>query len=67
MSTMKSEPDTRRLTEERIDGFKNLVVGHPALKEAYSQLEAAALTPSNTSLVIISGPTGVGKTTLVHL
>jgi DNA polymerase III delta prime subunit len=50
--------------QERFHYFKNKVLGHDRLLAVHGQLERAFLYPPGDSLILIYGPTGVGKTTL---
>ncbi len=48
----------------RLAYFKSKVVAHPRLKEAHQALLNAIHRPSGAALILVLGPTGVGKTTL---
>ena len=50
--------------EARIAYFAGKVVAHPRLREAHRTLLNAIRQPSGVPLVLVFGPTGVGKTTL---
>lgn len=50
--------------EVRLRYFIDLTIGHPHLIEAYSDLLRAIRQPFSSTLVLVYGPTGVGKTTL---
>lgn len=50
--------------EERFDYFKNKVIGHDRLLEVHEKLLHAICYPTGISLILVYGPTGVGKTTL---
>ncbi|MEP0807566.1 MAG: ATP-binding protein [Chloroflexota bacterium] len=54
-----SQPPIARLTY-----FRDKVVAHPHLKEIHRQLWQAIQQPGGVSLILVFGPTGVGKTTL---
>lgn len=54
-----SEPASARLAY-----FAGKVVAHPRLKEAHGALMGALRRPGDASLILVFGPTGVGKTTL---
>ena len=54
-----SEPTTRRLRY-----FETKVVAHQRLKEVHASLLHAIQHPAGASLILVCGPTGVGKTTL---
>jgi len=49
---------------ERLIYFQGKIVAHPRLKEAHQTLLNAIRQPSDASLILVFGPTGVGKTTL---
>jgi DNA polymerase III delta prime subunit len=50
--------------EARLAYFQNKVIAHPKLKELHHALLNAIRRPVGASLILVSGPTGVGKTTL---
>lgn len=49
---------------ERLSYFRDKVVAHPHLKDIHRQLWQAIQQPGGVSLILVFGPTGVGKTTL---
>lgn len=49
---------------ERLAYFQGKIVAHPHLKLAHQALLNAIRQPADASLVLVFGPTGVGKTTL---
>lgn len=49
---------------ERLAYFMDKTIAHPRLKEADEALMRAIRQPAGASLVLVFGPTGVGKTTL---
>ncbi|MEH2158871.1 ATP-binding protein [Nostoc sp.] len=49
---------------EKLAYFKNITVGHNNLQRVVNELRINILEPSDTSVFIIIGVTGVGKTTL---
>ncbi len=53
-----------RSKEERFDYFKNKIIGHDRLLKVDEKLLHAIRYPSGISLILVYGPTGVGKTTL---
>jgi hypothetical protein len=53
-----------RPTAARLTYFVDKVVAHPRLKEAHQALWDALHQPTGASLILVCGPTGVGKTTL---
>ena len=52
--------------QEKLDLFCDCTVVHPHLKKAYSEFRDAVSNPGGASLIFVFGPTGVGKTTLLH-
>lgn len=50
--------------EDRLRYFENKVIAHSHLKEVYETLLHAICHPAGKSLILVVGPTGVGKTTL---
>lgn len=53
-----------RPASERLAHFKRYTVAHPLQKAAHEALLRAIREPAGASLVVVVGPTGVGKTTL---
>jgi len=49
----------------RIQHFKDFAIAHPLLVEAKNRLLEAIMESAPNSIVIVLGPTGVGKTTLL--
>ena len=50
---------------EKINYFRNFTVVHRLLKQAYEEFLDAVNNPGGASLILLFGPTGVGKTTLL--
>ncbi|MBC8450392.1 MAG: ATP-binding protein, partial [Chloroflexi bacterium] len=50
--------------EARLAYFRDKIIAHPRLMEAHSALINAIRRPAGASLILVFGPTGVGKTTL---
>lgn len=50
--------------ETRLRYFETKVVAHQRLKEVHASLRHALCYPAGVSLILVVGPTGVGKTTL---
>jgi len=50
---------------EKINYFTNFTVVHRLLKQAYEEFLDAVNNPGGASLILLFGPTGVGKTTLL--
>jgi hypothetical protein len=49
---------------QRLAYFRSYTVAHPLLKELDAALKRAIAEPAGGSLILVFGPTGVGKTTL---
>ncbi|NLC51093.1 MAG: ATP-binding protein, partial [Firmicutes bacterium] len=56
---LNSTPDAKK------EYFRNYYVLHPKLKEAADTLINAIKNPAGFSIILLIGPTGVGKTTLI--
>jgi energy-coupling factor transporter ATP-binding protein EcfA2 len=52
--------------DDKVDYFKKYTVAHHYLKEVYSQLVDLIRNPDESSIFLVYGPTGVGKTTLFN-
>jgi energy-coupling factor transporter ATP-binding protein EcfA2 len=66
--TMPMPPNTGLLAQApsaRIRHFKDFAVAHTMLVEAKDRLLEAITESAPNSLIIVTGPTGVGKTTLL--
>jgi hypothetical protein len=50
---------------ERLTYFKNKLIKHPHLEEVHNSLIRAIREPAGASMIMVYGPTGVGKTTLL--
>ena len=49
----------------RIVAFDRHLVAHPRLEEVEAELKATVLEPGDAVMTLVTGPTGVGKTTLI--
>jgi GTPase SAR1 family protein len=52
--------------DPRIQGFLGVTIAHPHLKRAENDLRLRIRQPAGAALVLLCGPTGVGKTTLIE-
>ena len=50
--------------EARLAYFRSKIVAHPRLKEVHLAVMNAIRQPTGVLLILVLGPTGVGKTTL---
>ena len=50
----------------RLQRFMAYRVAHPALVRVYAELSEVLADPGPTLLVLLMGPTGIGKTTLLQ-
>jgi len=67
--TLSADPESSRHTlneswTERLRRFRDFTLAHPRLSEAKEKVLAAIRESASNTLVMVSGPTGVGKTTL---
>lgn len=53
-----------RSTSDRLAYFRSYTIAHPRLKTVSDALRRAIQEPAGRSLILVIGPTGVGKTTL---
>jgi hypothetical protein len=49
-----------------IDAFKAFTIAHPKLVKADREIRAFVHEPAGTGVLLVAGPTGVGKTTLLR-
>ncbi len=54
----------RQSIEERVTYFEKKIIAHPKLSDLYQEILESINHPVDISLLMIYGPTGVGKTTL---
>lgn len=54
-----------KTNKERQDYFENMMIGHPKLLQCTNKLVKAIKNPKGFSIIMVMGPTGVGKTTLI--
>lgn len=50
--------------EARVDFFKNYISFHRLLRDTYEKLRSAIRIPTSGRIIMVYGPSGVGKTTL---
>src|SRR5260370_16927381 len=53
-----------RPTRDRLAYFRSYTIAHPRLQSVSDALRPAIQEPAGRSLILVIGPTGVGKTTL---
>jgi nucleoside-triphosphatase THEP1 len=56
---------TTETIEERLAHFSDRVISHPILESVFADLRIVIRRPGEIPLIVVVGPTGVGKTTLV--
>ena len=61
-----SGPGSGRDTDPVIEEYKNLVFAHPFLKRAIADLDRCLAPGMPVQIVLLLGPTGVGKTTAIE-
>lgn len=52
--------------ESKLKKFEDMVIEHPIIKQVKEQLISYILNPAGTFIVLVLGPSGVGKTTLAQ-
>lgn len=62
----QGEPSNKTY-ETRLREFQNLKINHPILNESFEELWEAVKSYNDGSLILLFGPTGVGKTTIMGL
>jgi len=62
------EPDKRAhlSSEEKKAWFMNVTITHPQLKAVHDKIRRAIRQPAGFSFVLVHGPTGAGKTTMME-
>lgn len=53
--------------QKKLDYFRSVKISHPKLNKAFEDLWEAVKSYDDGSLILLYGPTGVGKTTIMHL
>lgn len=69
MSTTREFPLEllKKSNEERLDFYKKFFIPHPHLDNAFNKLKQHIKCCGDSRIALITGPTGVGKTTLIKL
>lgn len=52
--------------DDKIRRFKRIKIVHPKMKEVMSELKSLIKRPSGNEIIMVLGPSGVGKSTLIH-
>jgi hypothetical protein len=52
--------------QEKLDTFERIIITHPHSQRAFDELMNTILTPAGANIVMVVGPTGVGKTALLR-
>src|SRR5258708_7590199 len=70
MEQMHSQPDQAHSPEAeasaRLKYFKEYAISHPLLQQVDKQLTRAMDEPAGFAYVLLPGPSGVGKTTMIR-
>lgn len=62
---MKTQIQSQRSVAQIVTDFQNYVFSHPIAKDTFRDIGAALGATSTPQIIIFTGPTGVGKSTLV--
>lgn len=62
---MNTQIQPKRPVAKILAEFQNYVFSHPAAKDTFRDIGAALAATSSPQIIIFTGPTGVGKSTLV--
>ncbi|MBK8024778.1 MAG: AAA family ATPase [Chloroflexi bacterium] len=52
--------------QERVQYFEHKLIAHDRLSQAHEELSTAIYQPAGSPIIVVTGPTGVGKTTLLQ-
>lgn len=63
---MKTQTQPQRSVEEIVADFQNYIFSHPIARNTFRDLGAALGATSSPQIIILTGPTGVGKSTLAR-
>jgi len=62
---MKTQVQSKQSVEGILADYKNYVFSHPTAKDTFRDIVAALGSTSSPQIIILTGPTGVGKSTLI--
>lgn len=59
-------PTGKQTLEEKVNKFKRVKIIHPKMNQVMSELKSLIEKPSGNEIIMVLGPSGVGKSTLIE-